>query len=65
MRIGSKWVLGGSSMRHGQVMNNTAALYFFCEKTRIVQRHDLGFSAEIYEILPWKEEYESIFESIS
>ena len=65
MRIGSKWVLGGSSMRHGQVVNNTAALYFFCEKTKVIQKYDLSFPGEIYEILPWREEYNPIFDSLS
>ena len=40
LKIGSKWVLGGSSMRHAQVMSNTASLYFFSESTRKIQKYD-------------------------
>jgi len=64
MRVGKNWVLGGSSMRHGEVLNSTASLFFFNENTKLIREYDLGFPGDIYDIIPCNDEIEHIVSSL-
>lgn len=50
------WYLGGSSVRHGEVVSNSMEIYHFKEATGRIEKKSLGIPGEIYDILPWKDE---------
>lgn len=54
-RMPDGWLLGGSAVRHGEVISHTTALYFLEEKTGRIEKKTVGGPGEIYDVLPWKD----------
>jgi len=55
-RTGDGWLLGGSSVRHGEVMARTTALYHLNEASGKIESRTVAGPGEIYDVLPWQDD---------
>ncbi len=55
-KLDNGWFLGGSTVRHGEVLSRNMEIYYLNEISGEIEKKSIGIPGEIYDILPYKED---------